>query len=372
MRIRADCIIIGAGAVGSAIAFELSKRHPAWRIAVLEKNETYGMETSRFNSGVIHSGLHLNPKSLKAKLAREGSKKIIEFCRQHDVPYRKCGMLVVGAWPKGKDFFGVFRQLQALLQLVFRARVQHIPVKLLSGRVLRALQPAITGFFGIFIEEVYLIDPIIYVQALVREAGGNVSFFCKHKVKSVEKGASDYFIKVENNDNIFETPMLINAAGLGAHEVAAMAGFDYEVYFYSGEYYRVVSDKKNAMGDTLVYPAIPPGKPGLGIHITRKIDGEVYLGPNAQLRADPFISESQWTPPEVFVEAIKPFWPAIEVQDIVWAFAGVRPKIVLKGEGDFIIKKDSTHPTMINLIGIESPGLTASLALAEYVSDLVE
>ncbi|OHB22760.1 MAG: hypothetical protein A2939_04090 [Parcubacteria group bacterium RIFCSPLOWO2_01_FULL_48_18] len=372
MRTVSDYIIVGAGIIGCAIARELAQRFPGKRIYVLEKNDAPGLETSRLNSGVIHSGLHLNPKFLKAQFAREGGKKVIEFCKAHGVPYRKCGMVIVGNMPKPKEVAKVFFQLIALSQLVWRARRQCIPIRFFSGKRIRQFQPAIRAVLGIGVEEVYMIDPIACTRAVYDEAQklGAVFHFSR-KVKSVERGRNGYFLKTEGSDDVFESIRLINAAGLGAHDIAKMAGYPHDVFFYSGEYYRVKTEKKNRMNNVLVYPALRSGSPGLGIHITKRLDGEVYLGPNASLRADPEVPLDQRTPPEVFVDAVKPFWPEITAADLEWAYAGIRPKTALHGEADFIISKESEGPTLINLIGIESPGLTASLSIAEHVADMI-
>lgn len=369
----ADIVIIGAGVVGCAIARTLKKNFPNKKIFVLEKNEGPGLETSQHNSGVIHSGLHLNPKSLKARFARNGSRKVIDYCEDFSVPYEKTGMLVVSAFKDILNPLNCLYQLQALRVLYRRANEQNIPIDFLLPHQIKGIEPVIRGLAGIFVPEVHIIDAKSFTRKLCEEAKSlGVQFFFNEEVKSIAKSEklrpSRY--RVRTNKSVFWPLVVINAAGVNADLVAKMAGFNYQVYFYSGEYYEVVSDKKNNILGTLVYPATKPGKPGLGIHITKKTDGRVFLGPNAKLCGRD-IDSIEKTPPEIFVKAIKPFWPEIRANDLEWAYSGVRTKVVEKGEGDFVIKMDARNPATINLVGIESPGLTASLSIAEYVLFLI-
>jgi glycerol-3-phosphate dehydrogenase len=368
---RFDYIIIGAGAVGCAIARQIFISKPTAKVLLLEKNSDICMETSKHNSGVIHSGLHLNPSFLKAKFAREGSAKVVAFCKDKNVPYRKCGMIIAGTMPKISEFGSVFPQLGALKDLYLRAAAQRIPVRMLSPGGVRRFEPAIRTLLGIYVSEVHIIDSVAYVRALFADAthSGELTLVTDQRITRIEKDRQEYV--VHGNNKVFRASCVINAAGLYAHDIARAAGFNYQVYFYSGEYYKVVSEKKNKINGTLIYPATKPGSPGLGIHITKKLSGDVYLGPNALPSAGPVFDPSKRTPPDVFVDAVKPFWPELEVSDVEWAYAGVRPKAVNKGEGDFIIKKDSVDPVFINLIGIESPGLTASMAIAEHVTGML-
>lgn len=368
---RFDHIIIGAGAVGCAIARQICLSRPAAKVLIVEKNSDICMETSKHNSGVIHSGLHLNPSFLKARFAREGSAKVVAFCKDKNVPYRKCGMIIAGTMPKLSEFGSVFSQLGALKDLYRRAAAQRIPVRMLSPIGVRRFEPAIRTLLGIYVSEVHIIDSVAYVRALFADAvsAGALTLLSGQQITRIERDAHDYVLY--GSEKVFRAPCVINAAGLYAHEIARAAGFNYQVYFYSGEYYKVVSEKKNKINGTLIYPATKPGSPGLGIHITKKLSGDVYLGPNALPSAGPVFDVSRRTPPHVFVDAVKPFWPELEVSDVEWAYAGVRPKAVNKGEGDFIIKKDSADPVFINLIGIESPGLTASMAIAEHVMGML-
>ena len=366
-----DYIVIGAGAVGCAIARQIVKSRPSSKVLLLEKNSDICLETSRYNSGVIHSGLHLNPKFLKARFAREGSVKVIEFCKNKNVPHRKCGMIIVGAPPKFREAAAIFYELNALRHLYARAREQRLPINILFPSGIKRKEPAIRAFLGIGIDEVYIIDSVAYVQALFADANasGRLIFLPNQKVVSIKKNVDAYAISTQNQT--FLGSCVVNAAGLYSHEIAALAGFHYEHHFYSGEYYRVVSEKKNEINGTLIYPATKPGSPGLGIHITKKLTGEVYLGPNAVSISEPVFNPDKKTPPEIFIEAVKPFWPELTVRDIEWAYVGVRSKAVLKGEGDFIIQQENKKPSFVNLIGIESPGITASIAIAEYVTSMI-
>lgn len=363
---RVDVVIIGAGAVGCAIACEFLKKSPALHIAVLEKNDGPGLETSQFNSGVIHSGLHLHPDSLKARFAKEGSQALIRYCQEKNLPYRESGMLIAASWQTPVQAIG---NLRDLMNLYKRGRSQQLKIKtILTPWGIKKIEPNVSALAAVYVPNVYIIDSIKYVRSLFDDASqAGTEFHFGHKVTVIEN-CSDYY-NVCCGEKAFATETVINAAGLYADEIAALAGFNsYKILPYRGEYYEVL-DAPREFIKTLVYPAYCPGQAGLGIHLTPKLDGRLLVGPNARKVENKNDYATDKTPENVFREALATFCPRLKDAKLEWAYSGIRAK--LEGhEPDFIIRMDNKKPGMINLIGIESPGLTASLAIARYVINL--
>lgn len=363
---RVDVAVIGAGAVGCAIARELLKNNPLIRIAVLEKNDGPGLETSQFNSGVVHSGLHLHPNSLKARFAKEGSEALIRYCREKNLPHRKSGMLITASWQTPLQAIGNIRDL---INLYKRGRGQKLKIKtILTPWGIKKIEPNVKALAAVYVPNVYIIDSIRYVRSLFDDAcRAGTEFHFGHKVTAIEN-CSDYY-NVCCGEKAFAAETVINAAGLYADEIAALAGFNnYKILPYRGEYYEVL-DAPREFIKTLVYPAYRPGQAGLGIHLTPKLDGRLLVGPNARRVENKNDYATDKTPEGVFREALATFCPSLKDAKLKWAYSGIRAK--LEGnEPDFIIQVDRKKPRMINLVGIESPGLTASLAIARYVINL--
>ena len=359
-------IIVGGGVVGCSIARELSGRGS---VLVIEKNAQLGQETSLHNSGVIHSGVHLNPSFLKAKLAKEGGPSVINFCKNNDVPYRSVGMhIVVGR----KGLLSSAGELPSFLRLVKRAREQHITMRFKTGRQICQSEPSVHALFGVHIPDVHVIDQSIYMQKLEKRCRMmSVEFALSAEVTALETDGNDDVI-VTTNRGQFRGHHIINAAGLYADKIAKMGGYDYRLYFYRGEYYEI-SPKAGIVGNGLVYPVPPPHAKGLGTHLTPALyGGRLLLGPNATKVNGPEDYECNPTGPESFLEPVHQFLPSVTIKDVSWCFSGIRPKLTDEAkESDFIIRADTLKIPMINLIGIESPGLTASPAIAKYVAKLL-
>lgn len=356
-----DVTVIGAGVVGCAIARQLSRSRS---VLVLEKHEGPGLETSRLNSGVIHSGIHLPPNYLKARLARQGSRMAIDFCRRHDVAYRQLGMYVVVA---ASDLVGLWSEIKGFNDLLGRARKQGIKVEILDPWTIGHREPNIRCVFGLWIPDVHIVSPTQFVGALKTDAEKNgVEFRFNEAVEGLGFGTT-WAIRTVRDE--YRSKIVINAAGLYAAAIASLAGYHYEQFFYRGEYYEV--SKPGLMTNSLVYPVYRKGAPGLGIHITPTVDGRLLLGPNANRVHEPTDYTLNRTPPEVFYESVRRFFPGLQLSDLKPAYAGIRPKLSAeRKENDFQIEFDNDQGLMmVNLIGIESPGLTAAMAIARYVQD---
>jgi glycerol-3-phosphate dehydrogenase len=369
-HVKADFVVIGAGVVGCAIARELAIKYPEKTIFVLEKAPHACSETSRYNSGVLHSGFHQNPKFLKSKLAERGSRLAVKYAEDKKLSILKCGMMIV----LSKDsLLGTIEEIPSFLNLIKRGFSQDIKFKFLTPKGVKKLEPNILSLGGVFIPDVCVIDPIQFVNFLWQDARRKgVQFHFNHKVREIE------FVNFANNDCIVSTSStsiyastVINAAGLYADEVASMAGFDdYKVFPWRGEYYEVSRNKRDLVG-RLVYPVVSNRYPGKGIHFSPRVDGRLFIGPNARLVPSKNYYTQDKTPVKIFQDHIRHLCPDIHESDLKWAYSGIRPKLTDKPhESDFIISLDKREPQFVNLIGIESPGLSSSMAIAEYVVNL--
>ena len=364
--IKSDVVIIGAGVIGCALAECLSSRRPSLEIIVLEKESGPGRVTSRFNSGVIHTGLHLPSNTLKAKFAHHGGIEAIQYCKANKVPHRLCGMNIVVT---SGELLHLWTQLGSFLQLNQRARQQGISCRVKTGWQIRNEMPNIKCLFGLNISEVHVVDPV----SLVR------SYYLKAKSRGVEFRFNETAVSFLSQHNkwdilstngLYRTKCVINASGIQSDIISEKAGFyPPKIYFYRGEYYEVVNEKRNLV-NSLIYPVVRPGSPGLGIHLTKTFDGRLLLGPNARqvFREDQFDLER--TKPDIFLESVNAFFPELLQEDIRWAFSGIRTKLSPGiAESDFIIKRENTSTPWYNLYGIESPGLSAARSIAKYLVD---
>ena len=368
-----DVCIVGAGVVGCAIARELGRRRrdSPLRIVVLEQHERVGEETSRRNSGVLHSGIHEKPFSLKARLAREGSALAISYAVERGIPLLRTGMVI--AISREDVRRGLWREVSSLRRLWFNAWKTKTRVTFVTPVGLRAWEPNLRACCGIVIPSVSVIDPLAFVQSLRTDSEATgAEFAFNNRVIGIEADATAYLVTTDRQR--IRTACLINAAGLHADDVATLALHKrkYTICPLRGEYYEVVTPEKKGLIGRLVYPALPPQATGKGIHFSPRPNGQLFVGPNAVAVTDKTDYTSRKTPPGLFVEALQKFLPALEERDLRWAYSGIRPCVIAAdgGKSDFIVSVDREAPPLINLVGIESPGLSAALALARYVGDL--
>ena len=355
------CIIGTGGIVGCAIARELALRHLL--VAGVEKHDTACRETSGLNSRVVHSGFHETPGTLKAELAREGSQLMIRYAEERRIQLLKAGMLI--AVPHGGIRAGLWKEAGALWTLWRQGRRQNIPFQFIfTPAGIRKVAP-IQARGGIFIPSVCVIDLVSLAESITSDAmNAGAHLVYGSEVTGIRIDGSNYVVETSKGE--IRSKALINSAGLRAHEIAKMAkGPNYEVEFLRGDYYELAGGIEKWNVRTLVYPAMPPRSRSKGIHFGPRTDGRLYIGPSAS-RA------SEQTPKQVFLDAARKFIPEVGENDLEWAYAGIRPKSVTRnGHADFTIRLDRTTPPLINLIGIDSPGLSASMAIARYVSDLL-
>ncbi len=372
MSYKADITIIGAGVVGLAIAAQVASQDT--EVYVLEKNETFGLETSSWHSGVIHSGIYYPEGSLKAKTCVAGNRMLYDLCERYDIGYSRLGKLIVAS---SDEEIG---ELNTLLERGRRNRAEGL--RLLSKREIKELEPNIEGIAAILSPSTGIIDSHALMQcfiAIATESGAQIAY--QTKVVGIEKATDGYRISVEDRTGraSFTTRLLINCSGLHCDKVAELAGIDtvkagYELHYCKGEYFSLGSSKSKLV-KRLIYPVPPPKITGVGIHLTLDLDGRMRLGPDIQyVDSIDYTVDNQHK--QLFYDSARKFLPSIEYEDLEPEMAGIRPKLQKPNEDirDFIIRDESDKglPGFINLIGIESPGLTASPAIAEYVRNLVK
>jgi len=368
---QVNVLIIGGGVVGCAIAEALSRRWPD--IFLVEKNPKFGMATSTRNSGVIHSGIYYPKNSLKARLCAEGNQLTKEFCAKHNVPHRTTGKLVVAK---------VKEEEPALLALKKKGEDNGVEgLRILDAAGIRSKEPHVRGLAALDVPSTGICSSEDLVHAFARVAenqGANLLGHAKVESLAPRDGLVRVGLRIGDEESSetesVEARCVINAAGLYADEVAQLVGSrPWKIYPVRGEYCEIRGPKAELVRN-LVYPL--PHKDGLslGLHFTKTLWGSLLLGPTAK-----YVDEKEnyergrMTIPE-FAADVKTMVPEIEEGDLQLAYSGLRPKLVPpdgSGIADFVIEPDREVPQMIQLVGIESPGLTAAPAIARHVAGLV-
>lgn len=367
---KVDIVTIGAGVVGLAIAYRLSKMNK--EIILLEKHEKFGMEASSRNSEVIHAGIYYPEDSLKARLCIEGNRMLYELCKKYNIPNKKTGKLIVANTKEEKE------NVESLFQQGKKNGV--LGLELLTEMQINKLEPDIRASFALFSPETGIIDTHQLMKFYETQSESNdVIIAYNSEVTKIQKN-DDFFILdiLDSEGGHFQigSSIVINSAGVSADKIASMVGIDidkagYRVHPCKGEYFSI-SNRHSGKIKHLIYPT--PCDNNLGIHATLRLDGTLTLGPNA-FYVNEFSYNVDAAHREEFFNSTKEFLPFLDYGDISPEMSGIRAKLQAKGEPfrDFIIQEESEKglPGLISLIGIESPGLTASPAIAEYVENLV-
>lgn len=364
-----EVTIIGAGVVGLAIAARLAGK---CSLLVLEKNSKYGMETSSRNSEVIHAGIYYTPGSIKARLCIEGRDELYSIAKKHDIPHRQITKIITAT---SED------ELVKLDAIYENGLKNGVLLKRLDAKATHALEPHIRSVGSIFSSRSGIISAhglMDYFYHTAQNQGATVQHRCD--LIGIEPSGNDYRLTITENDkrSSFTSQKVINSAGLNSDRVAAMVGIDinaagYRLAFAKGSYFSVVSSKAHLVS-RLVYPV--PLNEGAGVHALLDWGGRLKFGPDVEYlddrRIDYSVPESKRA---LFAGFIRRIVPSITEADISPDMSGIRPKLQRKGEPhrDFIIvhEKERGLEGFINLVGIESPGLTASPAIARYVESLL-
>ncbi|HHO74827.1 MAG TPA: NAD(P)/FAD-dependent oxidoreductase [Deltaproteobacteria bacterium] len=364
-----DATIIGAGVVGLSIACRIS---PSLRhVVVLESEPGPGRGISSRNSEVIHAGIYYPEGSVKAQLCVKGSSMIYAFCSKYDIPFRKIGKVVVAASEK---------EDASIEELFLKGTDNGAPgLRMLGPKELAEIEPRVKGTCALHSPNTGILDSHRFIKRLESMCiDRGVTFLYNSSVLGLEKTASGFVCTVEDTRRAsycFSSQVVINAAGLGSDQIASLAGIDidqahYRIFPVKGEYFRVRPSKQH-MIKGLVYPSPEKHLTGLGIHATKDLSGSLRLGPNAiyvehmDYDVDPKHARD-------FFESTHAIMPFLEKDDLIPDMAGIRPKLQEKGAAfcDFVISHENSRSMegLINLIGIESPGLTSCLAIAEKVA----
>lgn len=379
--------VIGAGAVGLAIARRLQKVDGA-QVVLIEKHGMVGSETSSRNSEVIHAGIYYGKDTLKTNLCLQGKKMLYDLCEKYEVPHMTCGKWIVAQNDEERHALqGVYEHCKSI----------DVPMRFISKDEAQEREPAVRAEAGALESPTTgILDSHSYMQFLqgdFEEAGGVTAL--ASPVSRIEApresgGGAEWKIwtspegsvEAEDEDNAITASTLINSAGLFACNINNMilpAEGHRTPYYAKGTYYSY--SKSSPKTSTLIYPAPVPGHGGLGTHLTLDIGGRIRFGPDVEWIDNP----NDYTPtanPEKFkaaIEDIKQYLPGLDEESVEVDYCGIRPKLGKSGAQntgkggfiDFYIEREEGVHDFVNLLGIESPGLTSSLAIAEYVHDLL-
>jgi L-2-hydroxyglutarate oxidase LhgO len=360
----ADVVVIGAGVVGLAIARALAQR--GREVLILEAAGRFGSGVSARNSEVIHAGIYYPPGSLKARLCVAGRDLLYAFCREHGVAHRRCGKLIV-ATADG--------EIAELGRIRAGALANGVELRALSGAEAHALEPQLECTAALHSAGSGIVDAQALMLALLGEAESRgAQLVCHSAVTGVTLGVGGFAIAVNGAPPALSARTLINSAGLDAPQLARlMAGFPAALipaaHLAKGSYFTLTA---RAPFERLVYPLPQPG--GLGVHLTLDLTGRARFGPDVE-----WVSARDYAVDParaaLFYSAIRAWWPALPQGSLQPDYAGLRPKISGPGEpaADFRIDGEAAHGvrSLVQLFGIESPGLTSALAIAEHVAALL-
>jgi L-2-hydroxyglutarate oxidase LhgO len=360
-----ECVVIGAGVVGLAVARALAL--DGRETIVVEAERLIGSGISSRNSEVIHGGIYYPPGSFKARFCVEGRRQLYAYCETHAVPYRRCGKLIVATTEP---------QISELGLLDARARSCGVDdLRLLSGTEARRLEPALNALAALESPSTGIIDSQAYMLSLQGEAEANGAVVAFNtRVTGLDVGRNGMRLRVQNEtDPSLAARMVVNAAGLNAQSIARLVEDLPQdrippLYYAKGNYFGLTG---RSPFTRLIYPAPEAG--GLGTHLTLDLGGHARFGPDVEWIAEPdFTVDPRRS--KRFYDSIRAYWPKLPDGALSPDYAGIRPKLSGPGEppADFVISGPDDHGVagLINLFGIESPGLTASLAIGGHVAQL--
>jgi len=366
-----EITIVGAGVVGLAIAARLAPEHP--ELIILERRPRHGMETSSRNSQVVHAGIYYPSGSLKARLCRDGRDRLYALCAAHDLPHRRLGKLVTAATPE---------ELPALDRVAATAEANGVPLRRLTAAEARALEPHVASAGALLSESSGIVDAHSLMDYLLARAlAAGATLYPDAAVEGLEPVPGGWRLDVRRGGEreSLTAERVVNSAGLEADSVAALAGIDvdaagYRLHWCKGSYFSA-SSRCAALASRLVYPV--PAPESLGVHVVLDTGGRMRFGPDAEFLSERV--EDYRVDPEkraAFGAAARRLLPDVRDDDLEPDIAGIRPKLQAPGGPvrDFVVADETPRglPGLYSLVGIESPGLTAALAIAEYVAAMIE
>lgn len=373
-----DCTVIGGGIVGCAVAAELSGH--GLSTVLVEMEDGLGRATTSRNSEVAHGGMYYPAGSLKARFCVEGRRLLKPFCESAGVGYRECGKLIVATEPAEIPY------LESLLARGLENGVEEL--RLIDAAEMRRLEPQVSACAALFSPRTGIFDAEGAARAWARLAGdrgGQV--MTSARVTGLSRRAGSWTVDIAaagpgRREGWSHTSRhIINAAGLWADRVAALAGVDtaargWTLHLVKGNYFAVAGAHHGRVG-RLVYPVPPAHGASLGVHVCLDLGGQMKLGPDVEhLDSDPRDAGFDWRVDparrDVFWEGAHRFLPWLAPEDLEPAMSGLRPKLAPTGFADFVVSREEGDlEGLVNLVGIESPGLTSAAALALEVGRLV-
>ncbi len=373
---RVDCVVIGAGVIGLAVAREMALQ--GRETILLERESAFGTISSARNSEVIHAGIYYPKDSLKAKLCVEGNRMLYEYCRTHHVATQPYGKLIVASDESQLD------DLQAIL---YKAQQNHVPdIKLISGEQAKSIESDLQCVAAVLSSTTGIVDSHGLMLSLLggfEDAGGMIAYQSPLiSAKPIGTSAQDGFeLEIGGADGMkIQTKLLINSAGMSAPAIARkIEGLAQEqipkAYFAKGNYFSLSG---KSPFKHLIYPIPEPG--GLGVHLTLDMGGQAKFGPDVEWLEIDEESQIDYTVNlkrgEGFYEAVRKYWPGLKDNALQPDYSGVRAKIVPPNApaGDFCFNTPKEHGLegLFNLYGFESPGLTSSLAIAKYLEGQIK
>jgi L-2-hydroxyglutarate oxidase len=390
-----DCVIIGGGIVGLSTAWAILEKRPEMRIAVVEKENSWAQHQTGRNSGVLHSGIYYKSGSLKAKLCREGNRRLVQFCEAHGVQYEACGKVVVAT---------TSAELPLLDNLYDRGLANGLAVRKLSGAEVREHEPHVNCLAGIHVPSTGIVDFVGVCRELAKliQVRG-CALKLGTKVQGLRAIGTEALLETDKGELVAR--WVINCAGLHSDRVAKLAGAEpgARIVPFRGEYYELKPERRSLVRN-LIYPVPDPNFPFLGVHFTRMIDGSVHAGPNAVLSLkregyhrtsfdlrdfiDTMTYAGFWRlaakhaksgleemhrsfSKKAFVRSLQKLIPEIRAEDLVPGEAGVRAQ-ALRPDGrlvdDFLIVRG---PCSIHVCNAPSPAATASLEIGRVIAESV-
>ena len=356
-----ECTIVGAGVVGLAVARSIGIKNR--RVLILEKNTSFGEENSSRNSGVIHAGIYYPRNSLKSKFCIEGKKKLYKYAKERSIDYNNCGKILIA---------NNNVENKKLEQIKDFAEKSGITLKKLNFNDIKKIEPEIQCKNGLLSKTTGIIDSHGLMTNFItdiEQKKGIISYKSKISSINLKENHVEFYLN-DIADKKYTTKLLINCAGINSEKIARMIKkfpkFHIpSIRFVRGNYMKISG--KNPFS-RLIYPI--PNKDGLGIHSTLNLANETLFGPDTEN-----ISKIDFKPStglnKKFTKAIKRYWPGITNRNLYPDYSGIRTKVK---NNDFIIQDFRQHKikNIINLFGIESPGLTSSMSIGEYVSNIAE
>jgi L-2-hydroxyglutarate oxidase LhgO len=360
---RIDVLVVGAGVTGLAAARAIAARGRS--TALIERHPRPGLDTSTRNSGVIHAGIYYPPGTLKARLCVEGRHLMYEFCREYDIPHARCGKIIVA----GED-----SEVAELETLRARGTANGVEgLELVDTAFVARREPNVRARAALYSPESGIVNAEELVRTLLRAAqAAGVMFLPRTCLLGAEASADGVCVRTERETILAD--QVVNAAGLFADDVSNLLGGErFKIYPCRGEYAEFTPAKRSLV-NSLVYPPPLASGHGLGVHLLKTTDGAVWLGPTTRYQDRKDDYEDGRLALEAFLEPARRLLPMVNLEDMRLSGSGIRAKLHPPEApfADFMIRRDTRNPAVVQAAGIESPGLTSCLAVGKLVSEIVE